>query len=843
MPEWPGAMRRRDRPSAPRLGYSARRSPHGCADRRRQRTGTGRYRVLDVGCGIKPYYPFFEPYVDDVRRRRHRGQPGCRPHGAVEALPVEDGASTSSSARRCSSTSTIRSRPSRAAPRRGAGRPRARVDARRAGLPPSAGRLLALDAHRPRAAVPRERELVSPSPCRPGAGRRPAVAMIVSTYIDLLFRRARARPPAVPPLVRRSTRRGRASTVAVRRAARSRARGSLYRELPRRGVRSKAMREGTRHRRRRLHRLEPRARAARARRRRARARQLLDRQPREPGGARRRDRRGRAAELRARAHGVRGVEVVFHLGALGSVPRSVQDPLTSSAVNVEGTLNVLLAARDEGVRRVVFSSSSSVYGDARRAAARARTAPPDPISPYGVAKLAAERYCVSFARVYDAFETVVLRYFNVFGPRQSPRSQYAAVVPLFITAIADGRAGHDLRRRRAVARLHVRRTTSSTRPSAPPDADGASGAHLQRRRRRACERERPRRHDRRHPRQPVEKAYTPTAAGRHPRLVGRLIEARATARLRAARRPRGRAAADGRMAAWLSRSGVLRVIARLNMGGPALHVAYLTAGLRRPRLRHDARRRHARARRGVDGVRRRGARRARRSRAPSSIARSRRCATRARSPARQLIRRERPHDPAHAHGEGRRGRTAGGAARRATRAPPIVVHTFHGHVLRGYFDPLRARGFRLARARARAADDDARRRQPARCATTSSRSASRPREKFAVVRLGIELDERVGADADGAGRDPAAARRRRRTAFVVGWIGRMTGVKRTGRRPARVPASCASAASTRPLHRRRRARPGRRSSGTRTSSASSADCLFLGYQERRRRAGTPRSTR
>ena len=122
-------------------------------------------------------------------------------------------------------------------------------------------------------------------------------------------------------------------------------------------------------------------------------------------------------ELRSyeRVHAaVRGVEVVYHLGALGSVPRSVQDPLTSSAVNVEGTLNVLLAARDEGVRRVIFSSSTSVYG-LNRELPTVETTPPDPISPYGVAKLAAERYCISFSRVYESFETVVLRYFNEIG--------------------------------------------------------------------------------------------------------------------------------------------------------------------------------------------------------------------------------------------------------------------------------------------------------------------------------------------------------------------------------------------------------------------------------------------
>jgi nucleoside-diphosphate-sugar epimerase len=146
-------------------------------------------------------------------------------------------------------------------------------------------------------------------------------------------------------------------------------------------------------------------------------------------------------ELRSyeRVHNaVRRTDVVYHLGALGSVPRSVQDPLTSSAVNVEGTLNVLLAARDEGVRRVVFSSSTSVYGSSRQLPTTEES-PPDPISPYGVAKLAAERYCISFSRVYESFESVVLRYFNVFGERQSPSSQYAAVVPLFVTAIAGGR--------------------------------------------------------------------------------------------------------------------------------------------------------------------------------------------------------------------------------------------------------------------------------------------------------------------------------------------------------------------------------------------------------------------
>jgi nucleoside-diphosphate-sugar epimerase len=135
---------------------------------------------------------------------------------------------------------------------------------------------------------------------------------------------------------------------------------------------------------------------------------------------------------------VRGVEVVFHQGALPSVPRSVQDPLTTTAVNVEGTLNVLLAARDEGVRRIVNASSSSVYGNTGELPRTERQAP-DPISPYAVAKLAAERFCTSFSRVYG-MEIVSLRYFNVFGPRQDPTSQYAAVVPRFIRAILAGEA-------------------------------------------------------------------------------------------------------------------------------------------------------------------------------------------------------------------------------------------------------------------------------------------------------------------------------------------------------------------------------------------------------------------
>lgn len=140
-----------------------------------------------------------------------------------------------------------------------------------------------------------------------------------------------------------------------------------------------------------------------------------------------------------RAHNaVQGCEVVFHQAALPSVPRSIQDPLTSNAANVVGTLNILLASRDSGVRRVVFASSSSIYG-ADRTLPKQEDRAPLPISPYAVAKLASEGYCRSFSEVYG-LETVALRYFNVFGPRQDPLSQYAAVIPRFITALLEGQA-------------------------------------------------------------------------------------------------------------------------------------------------------------------------------------------------------------------------------------------------------------------------------------------------------------------------------------------------------------------------------------------------------------------
>ncbi len=138
----------------------------------------------------------------------------------------------------------------------------------------------------------------------------------------------------------------------------------------------------------------------------------------------------RSSETLRRA--VTGCEVVLHQGALPSIPRSIADPATSNAVNVEGTLHVLQTARDAGVRRVVVASSSSVYGDTPTLP-KVESMALNPRSPYAVSKLAAESYTRVFAGLYD-IETVALRYFNVFGPRQDPRSQYAGVIARLMLA-------------------------------------------------------------------------------------------------------------------------------------------------------------------------------------------------------------------------------------------------------------------------------------------------------------------------------------------------------------------------------------------------------------------------
>lgn len=130
---------------------------------------------------------------------------------------------------------------------------------------------------------------------------------------------------------------------------------------------------------------------------------------------------------------VKGVDFVLHQGALPSVVRSIENPLECTEVNVGGTLNLLWACRREGIKRVVYASSSSVYGDSE-VLPKVETHLPNPLSPYAASKLAGEHYCSVFTRVYG-LETVSLRYFNVFGSRQDPVSQYAAVIPRFITAL------------------------------------------------------------------------------------------------------------------------------------------------------------------------------------------------------------------------------------------------------------------------------------------------------------------------------------------------------------------------------------------------------------------------
>jgi UDP-glucose 4-epimerase len=147
---------------------------------------------------------------------------------------------------------------------------------------------------------------------------------------------------------------------------------------------------------------------------------------------------GDITNLEAVRSAMRGVVWVFHEAALASVPRSVEDPATTNRTCVDGTINVLLAARDAKVQRVVYAASSSAYG-ASPSLPKRETDLPLPMSPYAVAKLAAEHYCAAFSEVYG-LETVRLRYFNVFGPRQPPDSPYAAVIPRFLEAMMAGKS-------------------------------------------------------------------------------------------------------------------------------------------------------------------------------------------------------------------------------------------------------------------------------------------------------------------------------------------------------------------------------------------------------------------
>jgi nucleoside-diphosphate-sugar epimerase len=138
------------------------------------------------------------------------------------------------------------------------------------------------------------------------------------------------------------------------------------------------------------------------------------------------------------ATAVRGMDGVFHQAAMASVPRSIREPIFTNQSNIDGTLNVLVAARDNGVPRVVMASSSSIYGNSATLP-KVETMPLDPLSPYAIQKAAGELYVRTFYPLYG-LKTVALRYFNIFGPRQDPQSEYAAVIPRFVTRMLRGEA-------------------------------------------------------------------------------------------------------------------------------------------------------------------------------------------------------------------------------------------------------------------------------------------------------------------------------------------------------------------------------------------------------------------
>jgi nucleoside-diphosphate-sugar epimerase len=174
------------------------------------------------------------------------------------------------------------------------------------------------------------------------------------------------------------------------------------------------------------------------------------------------------------ARATSGVEVVFHEAAIASVPQSMAEPLENQSVNATGTMRVLEAARHAGVRRVVYAASSAAYGD-EPTLPKVETMPPAPISPYGATKLAGEVAMQVYARAYG-LETVCLRYFNVFGPRQDPKSEYAAVIPKFITAalagnqpriFGDGKQSRDF--------CHIDNVVEANFAAAGADAGRASG--------------------------------------------------------------------------------------------------------------------------------------------------------------------------------------------------------------------------------------------------------------------------------------------------------------------------------------------------------------------------------
>src|SRR6188474_770834 len=146
---------------------------------------------------------------------------------------------------------------------------------------------------------------------------------------------------------------------------------------------------------------------------------------------------GDLADLEVARRAVGGIDYVLHQAAIPSVPRSVQDPITSNRANIDGSLNILVAARDAGVKRLVYAGSSSAYGDTPMLP-KVETMGTAPLSPYALQKLVAEQYCLMFTQLYG-LETVTIRYFNVFGPRQDPSSPYSGVISLFIRALIEGK--------------------------------------------------------------------------------------------------------------------------------------------------------------------------------------------------------------------------------------------------------------------------------------------------------------------------------------------------------------------------------------------------------------------
>ena len=190
---------------------------------------------------------------------------------------------------------------------------------------------------------------------------------------------------------------------------------------------------------------------------------------------------GDLTDLPAVHRAVAGVDVIFHEAALASVSRSVKDPISTHEVCATGTVNVLVAARDAQVKRVVFASSSSVYGDTPTLP-KVETMTPSPLSPYAAAKLAGEGYCRAFYEVYG-LPCVSLRYFNVFGPRQDPNSPYSAVIPLFVTAMAAGQRptvfgdGEQSRDFTFVANVVDANMLAATAPDAPGKTYNVASGH------------------------------------------------------------------------------------------------------------------------------------------------------------------------------------------------------------------------------------------------------------------------------------------------------------------------------------------------------------------------------